>query len=381
MFLLDERLQYLYGTQPEGEALHAIFAENEDMLPACLDAVATYEVDGCRYIVSARRIETLNLYLVAAMSETAVLGNLIQSRMMYIYIFVLGILVLLVVARSMTSIMLKRLRTTIHAVKEIQGGDFNIHISEEGNDEFSELAINVNLMAQKIDTMINSIFLYEIEQKTSELKALQAQINPHFLFNVFEQIKMIAELHGQEEISDILTSVGSIVRYNLSLGDTVVTLGNELDNVKEYMKIQHGLCGGKLSVRYDVDPRALALEVPNLILQPIVENAIKHGFSSKNDALQVYIKIACEEDTVFCYISDDGRGMDAERLRVMLEKLADRPVFSRDKDAELGLLNVSRRLKLFFGSEYGIDMESCAQIGTIVTLKMPLSAQGKKEVV
>jgi two-component system sensor histidine kinase YesM len=214
------------------------------------------------------------------------------------------------------------------------------------------------------------LFGIELEKKKSELAFLRSQINPHFLYNTLEAITGIAVVEGQSKIKTMTRSLSNIFRYSIKGGD-VVPLREEIRMIESYVQIQQIRFADRFSVHYALSEEALAFAIPKMILQPLVENAVYHGFEPTLKSGELWIKgFVDEQGKLTVTVEDNGTGMEPERL----EELRDRMTSSAsgmpevEDGGSIGLVNVNNRIKLMFGSEYGISMESVFGSGTQVRL-------------
>jgi len=234
------------------------------------------------------------------------------------------------------------------AMKEIEKGDFNFMVS-------------------KIDHLVKEVYQEKIAQKNAELEALQAQINPHFLYNTLDSINWMLMDIGADDISDVVVSLGDILKYSIHGKDVLVLLDEEIQYIESYLCIQKNRLEERLKTSIDIQEEARACMVPKLILQPIVENALLHGVEPMREGGEVRITARLGQDDLFVTIEDNGPGMDQEELNQCRAA-----VYSDTGTTDsIGMRNVHRRLRLHFGEEYGMTIESRPCGGTAVVLRMP----------
>jgi two-component system sensor histidine kinase YesM len=239
--------------------------------------------------------------------------------------------------------------------------------SYHGEDEIAYLNKSFNGLIQRINTLIREVYEQKLLRSEQELKTLQAQINPHFLYNTLDTVNWMAIARRVPEIGEIVRSLSGIMRYSISNENEEVSIGEELKHVKDYCRIQMFRLSDRLHVVYDVDDEILNVPIPKLVLQPIVENAILHGFRGKEGLCEIIISGYLEEDGACLEISDNGVGMDGKRLEAVLNG-------EREDDRQhhgVGIHNVDRRLKLKYGSQYGLSITSAVRQGTAVTVRLP----------
>ena len=222
---------------------------------------------------------------------------------------------------------------------------------------------------------ISADYERELLMKQTSLRTLQSQINPHFLYNALECIRGRALLDGSKKVAEIAQTLSYFFRYSISGKSDLVTLKEELDNVKSYVAIQQFRFGERFSceIKLEAEEEVLTETIlPKLTLQPIVENSIVHGFSQITSGGMLKILIRRLGQHISITVSDNGEGMEEERLERFKEHLLGREdVEDGGPHTGIGMPNVNRRLKLFFGEEYGIAVDSCVGVGTSVELFFP----------
>lgn len=229
---------------------------------------------------------------------------------------------------------------------------------------------------QQLDNMLDKQNLIRLSTKHAELLALQNQINPHFLYNTLEAIRGDALCEGMTEIADMTEALSTFFRYTISDTGNLVTLEDELENVENYFKIQKYRFGERLSMQVEFPEdysKVLQYRLPKLTLQPIVENAVFHGLETENTKGLVLISIDSTINKLMLSIQDDGCGIQEEKLMMLNEKLAHPEVRQIEKKkGGIALTNVSRRIKLLFGDEYGVHICSILGVGTNVQVSVPI---------
>ena len=247
-----------------------------------------------------------------------------------------------------------------------------IEWSEESTDVGNVFRDVVNYYTSKQDA--------EIYSRQIELAALQSQINPHFLYNTLDAIRGQAIQENNREVAMMIQTLSAFFRYSISRKGNAVTLRDELDNVQNYMKIQQYRFGDRFQLELEVDdPEAYDYYVPRLIFQPVVENAIMHGLGDKRSGGLITIDVE-ETDDLIIMISDNGKGMtltelDALNARIMGEKAENKENQDAGKHEGIALVNVQKRIELFFGVPYGLHVYSSIGKGTDVEITLPIIRQ------
>lgn len=253
------------------------------------------------------------------------------------------------------------------AMKEIEEGNFEIQVPHKNHDEMGRLTDSFNFMIGRINQLVKEVYQEKIAQKNAELEALQAQINPHFLYNTLDSVNWMLIDIGADEISDVIVSLGDILKYSIHGKDVLVPLDEEIHYIESYLCIQKNRLEERLTAVLEIQEEARACMVPKLILQPIVENAILHGAEPKKEGGEIRITARIEAGCLVIIVTDHGEGMDQEALERCRQAVAE-PDSGTDS---IGMRNVHRRIRLHFGEGYGMTIESRLFEGTSVTLRMP----------
>lgn len=272
----------------------------------------------------------------------------------------------LFIAIAWSSHMSKPIRELANMMLRVEQGKFDVRYQYEYRDEIGILGRNFNKMVERINYLIHKVYQEKLLQQRSELKYLQFQINPHFLFNTLDTIHWLASMRDMSEISDMTKKLGDIMREGIK-GDDFIMLANEIRNINNYLDIQKYRFRDRMNVSVDIDIDILHMKVPKFILQPIVENAIVHGVERQIGAGHIHIRGYKEDDVLIFTIKDNGPGMSAEDIaKLQLDKVDD-----EEQGGGIGLRNVHQRIKLYYGSDYGVHIKSEIGVGTRVTLVLP----------
>lgn len=301
-------------------------------------------------------------------------ANQISFRAFSIIALSLIIAILLIVIFSKTfSDRIIMLRGEMHRVVS---GDFNIEERIAGEDEIGELYEDLHKMMESIKQLINEVYLEKLQkeqlsnkQREVEFKMLASQINPHFLYNTLETIRMKAHISGQKEIANTVKMLGKIMRRNIEVTQNLVSLQSEIELMKGYLDIQKLRFGDRIDYSVQVLADIENYEVLPLLLQPIVENAFVHGLEGKEGQGIIDIVIIEEEDLLVIDIIDNGLGIDEEKLNYVYRKINN---LSEGTKKSIGLSNVNQRIKLCYGEGYGIKVSSQKGLGTKVSIYLPM---------
>ncbi len=264
---------------------------------------------------------------------------------------------------------LHRIKLLLHKIEQFTRGNLSlpnpIAVRRPSRDEMEVLSVRLDQMAGQMQRLMRENLELGLKRKDSELRALQAQINPHFLYNTLSTIKWMTLSHSAQEIQEIADAMARFYRISLSRGRDIISISDEIECTKAYLAIQRFRTSGRIQVHWQVDEAALEYNVPKLILQPIVENALLHA-PTDPQPMTIFISVRVDGSILMLSVSDDGRGISPEILRALRDdKSAENPSMG------YGLNNVRKRLELYFGEGVLLDIDSEPGYGTTVRLSIP----------
>lgn len=280
-----------------------------------------------------------------------------------------ALVVLLYLSRKIT----RPLRELNEGMKQVYGGDFDVRLDNDRTDEVGELADTFNYMVNEIQILVNEVYREQLAQKNAEMEALQAQINPHFLYNSLDSINWMLIDRGELDISRVVVALGKLMQYSMDTSVSMVPLREEYRNVRDYMVVQHNRLEEQLEYALNLEPGLEEVCVPKLILQPLVENAIKHGVLKSNRPCLVTVWTRRRQDHIRITVRDNGAGMDPQTLRACRCGLQG----TEKNQKTIGLPNVARRLHLHFGGACTVSVESQPGQGTEIALVIPYAQKGE----
>jgi two-component system sensor histidine kinase YesM len=243
--------------------------------------------------------------------------------------------------------------------------NFDVNIQVVGNDEISLLAASFNKMSNKVRELIHEVLNVQIKQKEAELKALHAQINPHFLYNNLDMIYWTCRIEKAEESAGLIQTLSGLFRLSLNNGNEFTSLEKEIEHLKLYMTLQQKRFAGMVQFLLNAPDDIMNCKVVKLVLQPLVENAITHGIEKKGEQGTVEVKIYREGETLVYVVRDDGAGAEEDEIYSCLENI-------QDGERGFALNNVNERIKIYFGNSFGISFKTAPGSGMIVTVVQPL---------
>lgn len=256
------------------------------------------------------------------------------------------------------------LRSLSQLISQARHQNFQEYVGVTSNDEIGILATEFNNMSQHLERMINTVYAAEIKQKEAEFSALQAQINPHFLYNTLDTIYWLARLEKANESAELVRILGELFRLSLNKGSGITTVENEVNHLSCYLLIQRKRHQQAITVSLDVAPETMIAKTVKLVLQPLVENAFLHGVSSLQSNGTISVTVSRQQNNLVYQICDNGVGITTEQVHLLL---------TENKSSGLGIKNVHERIQLLFGEQYGVFIESLPGHGTTVTVVQPFT--------
>lgn len=367
IFLLDQtqgRLVSLY------EREHAQISEKElDFLKKNINKskteISTFEDEA--YIYNCNKISERGWILVNKIPLDYIGKNDRYSIQLFLVIFLLGGLGACLLVVAFTFRFSYRIRYLKTLMQNAASTDYSVRYHVQYFDELDEIGESFNLMEDEIKKYTFRLLEEEKEKKINEINYLHAQINTHFLYNIFNSIKMLAVLQRNEDISRVITSLVKLLRGTLDVSDEMLTIEEELQNVKHYFQIENIIHLEELELKIDCADDLKNKLVPKLLLQPIVENSFIHGFSHSSVGIKrIWIQIKRKNDTDICiFIKDNGCGISKQQLLNIKN-------YKQGYTRSIGIKNIEERIHILFGEEYGIEIKSVLKKGTEIVLTIPL---------
>ncbi|WP_339823537.1 sensor histidine kinase [Paenibacillus sp. FSL R7-0163] len=286
-------------------------------------------------------------------------------------IIVLALIISIILSVALT----KSLTQMIQLMKKVQGGDLDVMFRVKRRDEIGLLGHQFNRMLARIRQLIQDIYRIEEQKKEAELHALQSQINPHFIYNTLESIRMTAELNDDVEAADMISILGKLLRYSTSDLSGNTTLKQELGYVRNYVELLNYRYPNRFLLDIDVPKSLDNYSIIKLVFQPIIENAAYHGLDDNKPQMHLSIRCEITEQMLLFHIKDDGIGMDEKTLEKLNDGLQNESPPKKSINGGIGMKNVQQRVRLHYGAAFGIQVYSELGRGTDVILSLPLLEQ------
>lgn len=263
---------------------------------------------------------------------------------------------------------------------QVQQGNFHERVPVVSQDEIGMLGEQFNHMVGEMNRLVNEVYMISLREREAELAALQSQINPHFIYNTLEAINMMAIKAGNFDVSDMVSSLGKLMRYTVDRSDRFVVLADEIESLRSYIRIQKTRLGKRLHMEMVVDEELLNEQIPKLLLQPLIENAIYHGIENQEAGGTIRLFVTRHEHELRITVKDDGKGMNEQEL-ARVRRLIHIPFhqYEETKNARNGtaLRNINQRITLLFGEAYGLMVHSSPGEGAEFSLRVPLTQGGR----
>ncbi len=356
------------GSARAAELMDVILAQNE----ASENQEAYYtEIDGEKLIVGYMPVKELNGMFVCAQTITGAVGEVFRMRDIFIVAMAVLLVALAFLINRIVKGVLRKFYEIIASIREIQNGNLDVVIEDCGKDEMGELGVQINKMMERIRQLMEDNLRRELLAKDSEIRALQNQINAHFIYNVLESIKMMAEIEEKYEISDAITALGRLLRYSMKWVSGNVTVREEIEYIRNYLALINLRFDYEIFLSLNVSEEVMMQEIPKMSLQPIVENAIYHGIEQLAEDTTIYIKGSISGTDCAIEITDAGKGMTEEEVRKLYGRITGEISAGGGSGNGIGLKNVQDRIHMNFGEEYGIEIASRLGCYTKVIVRIP----------
>lgn len=340
--------------------------ENNIATASYKDGVYDETFDGEKRKVIVNTISYTGWKLVGVLPYSMFTYGMVNLRYFIIMIVILMAMMFMIINRVVSRRISRPIQRLNESVMEYEAGKKpEIYIG--GSSEIRHLGYSVQRSYERIEELMRRIVWEQNERRKSELDALQSQINPHFLYNALDSITWMIEGERNDEAAYMVTQLARLFRISLSKGCTIISIRDELQHAKSYMNIQKIRCKDAFSVVYDVDPEAENYCTVKLILQPILENAINYGVNGLDDCGEITISAKVEGEMIILAVKDNGIGIPEEEVGLLLTN--NNRV--RKKGSGVGMINVNNRIRILFGKEYGLEIESEPDEGTIVYIRIP----------
>ena len=372
IYIIDSQGEIIY--HPKQQLIYSkLFSENNEVAANYKDGANNENFNNENRLVTVKTVGYTGWKIVCVTPVANITKNYTEMGVFLIFIVLLFITIIACSNIFVSSRITDPIANLEECVKKLEGGEQDVVIPIDGSYEVQHLSKAIKSMIEQMHRLMEEIVTQQEAKRKSELNALQAQINPHFLYNTLDSIVWMIENDNYDGAIDMVTSLSRLFRISLSKGKNIIPLASEIEHVKNYLNIQSIRYKNRFDYFIDCAEETKELNSIKLIIQPIVENAIKHGMEFMDGEGEIYIKSYIKDGDLYIDVSDNGLGMTQEQAESLLTD--ERKV----KGSGIGLKNVNERIKITFGKEYGLKITSELDEGTVVTIHLPGKTVNIKE--
>lgn len=374
LLLSSIQQQIIYIETSNGQILASNLPEESIIRLSSMERALNYDsfrevsIDGEKYLVRSALINDSNTYLVSVIPVDVINAQAREANINVVGLYLVVCAFVMLIFLPITKSMRGRLQIIKDQMIQIQSGVIRkIETGSSDTDEIGQLIDYYNEMVDKVEELMREQYVLGQEKTGAELKALQSQINPHFLYNTLDMINWMARKNETENIRNVVQAMSRFYRLALSRGQDIVTIADELEMCKAYMEIQECRYRGRIRFEVEVEDDIMDYLIPKITIQPFLENAIIHGINEKEFARGVVLLNGWMEDGLITLsVTDDGVGMTEEKKA------------SSNQGSHYGMENIEKRMRLFYGEEASLQVESSPGIGTCVIITVPVKRIGEE---
>ncbi|MBN2655953.1 MAG: sensor histidine kinase [Spirochaetales bacterium] len=371
-FIIDREGNYVF--HPTQQLVYSNL--RSEPVPEILSLLKSREGNTYREEDRYFMVETSGLtdwHIVGVSHDSDMITDWKYVQIIYGFIGLILFLVVGLATNRISSGITKPMRHLQDIMKTVESGEFHLVGEIKATEEIRELARDYDIMVGRIRELVAANTREQELKRKSDLKALQAQINPHFLYNTLDSIIWMGEMGQNREVVKMTSALSKLFRISISKGQEIIPIRDEIAHVQSYLTIQGMRYQDKFSYLIDIDPDLHEYPILKITLQPLVENAIYHGIKESEGRGFIHISGQAGDDDIMIKVKDNGKGMTAEELEELVSGIEtapeNRPKLSRQG---MGLRNVHQRIRLYFGTGYGLSCESSLSSGTVITVRLPL---------
>ncbi|MGP1434267.1 MAG: sensor histidine kinase [Catonella sp.] len=367
IYLMDSKGEIIWHPKFELIASGRI-KENNLVAASYSDGSTEEEFNNANQTVVIKTVGYTGWKLVGVIKGTGISLNTIKTRLFIVFVIFLIIFIVVLINSYISFRVTDPIRELEKSVKKLEEGNLDAEIYMGGSYEIQHLGKTVQDMKHRIKGLMQDIVTEHEEKRKSEFDSLQAQINPHFLYNTLDIIVWQIENEKQSEAVHTVTALARFFRLSLGKGKNIVTVKAEIDHVKNYLMIQHMRFKNKFDYEFEIAEDVLGLSSLKLMLQPLVENAIYHGMEFMDGDGLIIIKAWREAGELYLFVTDNGLGMTEDKVSLVLSGKSNS---GNGRGSGIGVKNVNERIKLYFGDKYGLKIDSEPDVGTTIIIHLP----------
>lgn len=374
VYLTNDRGDIIWHPK-QNEIYSGRFKEDNKYAATLKDGITVENLRGKNITLNVRTIGYTGWKLVGVTPSAALGVDGIKFRFFVLFVADLFLFLLAMINAFISDKISNPIKRLDGSVREIESGNLDVEIVPSGSYEVEHLGKSIKNMLGRIKVLMSDLVAEHNAKRKSEFDTLQSQINPHFLYNTLDIIVWMIENENSDKAVNIVTALAKFFRISLSKGKNIITVKDEVEHVRNYLMIQNMRFKNRFEYSIDVDEKVLSYSSLKLMLQPLVENAIYHGMEFMDGDGEIDVKVFKEDDSLYFKITDNGLGMSED----MVETLLSKDFVPSKKGSGIGVKNVNERIKLYFGSEYGLKVESEPDEGTKITIHLPAVVYGEND--
>lgn len=374
VYLTNDRGDIIWHPK-QNEIYSGRFNEDNKYAATLKDGITVENLRGKNITLNVRTIGYTGWKLVGVTPSAAFGIDGIKFRFFVLFVADLFLFLLAMINAFISDKISNPIKRLDGSVREIESGNLDVEIVPSGSYEVEHLGKSIKNMLGRIKVLMSDLVAEHNAKRKSEFDTLQSQINPHFLYNTLDIIVWMIENENSDKAVNIVTALAKFFRISLSKGKNIITVKDEVEHVRNYLMIQNMRFKNRFEYSIDVDEKVLSYSSLKLMLQPLVENAIYHGMEFMDGDGEIDVKVFKEDDSLYFTITDNGLGMSED----MVETLLSKDFVPSKKGSGIGVKNVNERIKLYFGSEYGLKVESEPDEGTKITIHLPAVVYGEND--
>ena len=368
---------YIYLTDGNGEIIFhpraqlidsGMEQENNRQVAGYRDGVYREEFQGKDRVITVKSVGYTGWKLIGVAPEQAVSLNRLKTQLLVVFAAALILSLMTITNSYISSRITVPIRNLERSVNEIERGNLNTVVDAQGSYEIRHLSQSVQSMARQIQVLMADVVSEHEKKRRQEFDTLQSQINPHFLYNTLDIIVWMIENEKPDQAVKVVTALARFFRISLSRGRSIITVRDELEHVRNYLMIQNMRFKNRFTYTIEAEEEILDLASLKLMLQPLVENAIYHGMEFMDGDGEIMVRAWREDKELYFQVEDNGLGMTQEQIKRLF---SDQPHTGSSRGSGIGVKNVNERIRLYFGGEYGLSIESEPDEGTVVTIRLP----------
>lgn len=370
IYLIDGNGEIIY--HPRAQLIDSgLEHENNRAVSEYRDGIYQETFHGEERVITVKSVGYTGWKLIGVAPRQTVSLNSLKTQLLVVFVAAFILFLMSLVNSYISSRITTPIRKLELSVNKIEKGNLNAKVDAEGSYEIRHLGQSVQNMAKQIQVLMADIVSEHEKKRKQEFDTLQSQINPHFLYNTLDIIVWMIENEKPDQAVKAVTALARFFRISLSRGKSIITVKDELEHVRNYLMIQHMRFKNRFSYTIEAEDEVLELASLKLMLQPLVENAIYHGMEFMDGDGEIFISAWKEGEDLYLKVSDNGLGMTEEQVARLF---SDTPHTGSSRGSGIGVKNVNERIRLYFGSEYGLSIESEPDEGTVVTIHLPAVA-------